>query len=228
MESVPVDAHEGVRRLVHDAYGKVAFALWVLMVLAALIMSAIAVSIGRTNNSKLAAATVRLDEAFEFDFDAFATTACRTCEGTTLIVHDDTPIAVSPYVGGSRQFPSGIKTPCFSSTSRETFETRADTSIDGGTDGLTTDADTLLANPQGLHLSDVGQDCMGAAPCLPSSTFCETEFGSMKPYGPIYRLTRTNVGSGADTLIHLCVCILDYDPIGDAMVPLPYCTEPFA
>jgi len=228
MESVPVDAHEGVRRLVRDAWGKVAFVVWSLMVVAAVVMGGVAVSIGRTNNSKLAAASERLDAAFRFDFDAFATTECRTCEGTTLIVHDGTPIVVSPYVGGGRQFPAGIKTPCFESTDRAAFQTRADATVDGGTDGLTTDANTLLENPQGLHLQDVTQDCMGTAPCLPASTLCESEFGAAKPYGPIYRLTRTNVGSGGDTLIHLCVCILDYDPVGEVMVTLPYCTEPFA
>jgi hypothetical protein len=228
MENVPVDVHETTRQLIHDAWGKVAFVVWSLMVLAGVAMVAAAVAIGRSNNSKLAAASVRLDEAFAFDFEAFATTPCRTCDGTTLIVHSDTPIVVSPFVGTARQFTEGIKTPCFASTTTKTFQTRADATINGGTAGLTVDADTLLANPQGLHLQDVQTDCMGAAPCLPASTFCQDTFGATKPYGPIYRFTRTNVGSGADTLVHLCACILDYDPVADAMHTVPYCTEPFA
>jgi hypothetical protein len=177
---------------------------------------------------KLAAAAVRFDQAFEFDFDAFATTPCRTADGTNLIINADTPITVSPFIGSSRQFPEGIKTPCFASTDEESFAVRADTEINGGTAGLTVDADTLLANQQGLHLQDVVQGCMGSAPCLPDPGMCETEFGATKPYGPIYRLTRSNVGSGSDTLVHLCVCIDDWDPVGEVMVTLPYCTEPFA
>lgn len=198
------------------------------MVLATVIMVSVAVAFGRSNNERLSAAAQIFDAAFSIDFDAIATSDCRTVDGSNLIINAATPITVSPLIGTSRQFPEGIKTPCFASTDQESFVTRADTEITGPSAGLTVDADTLLLNQQGLHIQDVVIACMGSPTCLPSATFCTDEFGSTKPYGPIYRLTRSNVGSGGDTLVHLCVCIDDWDPVGEVMVALPYCTEPFA
>jgi len=217
---------EDFRQMSGDAWWKVISIIWFLMVFSAIIMVSVAVSIGRENNRKLRDASIRFDEAFQFDFDAFATTACRTCDGTELIIRDGTPIVVQPFLNGNlRQFPEGIRIPCFSSGSNRKFTIRADTMMISP-EGLTVDARTVLGNPQGMRSSDIMVNCMGAAPCLPSSDFCTDEFGMDFPHGPIYRFTRTNVGSGMVTLEHLCVCILDWDPVSETSVTLPYCTEP--
>ena len=228
MDSLLVDVDATIKQLKREAWGKVVFAVWALMVLTGIILVCISLGLIYSDNRRLSTASARLDQAFAFDFEAFATTPCRTCEGTNLIVNADTPMVVSPFIGLARQFPTGIKTPCYASSPTGTFQTRADATVNGGTQGITVDANTLLTNQQGLHLQNVETDCMGAVPCLPATTFCQTEFGATKPFGPIYRYTRTNVGSGMDTLVHLCACVYNWDPIGETMITRPYCTEPLA
>lgn len=210
-----------------DARWKVLSYLWTLMVLAAVGMAIASVIINYQNEDRMGKVTARLDDAFAFDFDDFATTPCRTCDGTQVIIHDGTPIVVSPYVGVNedrRQFPQGIRTPCFEST-QGSFRVRAQT-VMGSSAGVLVDQQTQLKNPQGLAVSNYTIDCGDTAPCLVPADFCNTTFSPTQPYGPIYHITRTNVGSASDTLEHTCVCIFDWDPVAESNRTRPYCTEP--
>jgi hypothetical protein len=222
------DVDHNLRELLRDAFWKFIFVIWLLMIVANIIMVSIAVSVERDSLSSLRDAAIRLDAAFEFDFAAFATTPCRTCDGADLIVHSGTPIVVSPFLNtNQRQFPQGIQIPCFTSYPNRNFEIEVDATVTSAS-GLTVDANTLLKNPQGMRTLEVVVDCMGAAPCIPALSFCTAEFGDDFPSGPIYHYIRTNVGSGMDTLEHICICILDWDPVSEETVTLPYCTEPLA
>jgi hypothetical protein len=224
------DVDDNLRQMAKDAIWKFALVFWLFMVTAGFAMVIATLVIGYQNEKKLRHAGVRLDEALEFDFPTFATGPCRTCDGTELIIHDGTPIVVQPFLNEKktqRQFPTGIQIPCFKSQNNHVFSTRSNTHMSSAS-GITVDARTVLANPQGMRSIEKQVDCMGAAPCLPSVDYCVTEFGVDYPYGPIYHYTRSNVGSEMVTLEHLCVCVLDWDPVSETTITLPYCTEPLA
>lgn len=218
------NANDDLQRMLNNAVFKILFFLWTLMIIASIIMVSFAVYVGLNNNKRLDDISIKLDSANAFDFNAFSSTPCRTCDGSELIVKDGTPIVVQPTVSGFSQFPDGIKTPCFESSVNE-FHIRSQAQI-SSLGGMTVSGRTMLQNPQGLAVSKIEMDCLNTAPCLLPNDFCSTNFNSATPHGPIYRLTRSSVGSPGTTLEHICVCILDWDPVSQTTQTLPYCTEP--
>jgi len=219
---------EELRRLIRKSLIKIMFIVWVMMMILAIVFVVWGIYIGRKNNTKLSTAQEYFDQADSIDFDAVGTTTCRTVSGSQLIINNGFPIVVAPFLDTAetkRQFPDGIETPCYSSEKNGQFVLKKDTNV-SSTNGLEVDANTELKNPQGLIVSEITVSCAGTVPCLPSATFCATQFGADYPHGPIYLYTRTNVGSGLATLRHICVCILDWDPVANTTVTIPYCTEP--
>ena len=215
------------KTMTRDTWVKVSVIMWFLVVIAGVIMVSIAVAVGSNNNKRLATITNNLDDAEAFDFDAFASTACRTAEGTQLLIKDGTPIVVQPYLDAAeklRHFPEGIKTPCYESSTGG-FDVRSQAGVITQ-NPVEVSKSTLLENPQGLGVNRIEIDCALTAPCLLPAGYCATAFDPTTPYGPIYRLTRTRVGAGNVTLEHTCVCILDWDPVAETNRTVPYCTEP--
>jgi hypothetical protein len=219
---------EEFRRLIRSSVVTIAFTVWTIMMVLAIAFVIWGVVTGRRNNSKLSKSQQYFDQADLVNFNAEGTTTCRTVAGSQLIINDGYPIVVAPFLdaaGLQRHFPDGIDTPCYSSEKNGEFVLKKDATVTS-TNGIRVDANTELLNPQGLIISGSTVDCAGTAPCLPADTFCTTEFGADYPYGTIFLYTRTNVGSASATLRHICVCILDWDPVADSTVTLPYCTEP--